>query len=277
MRSIHFWIKGSFSQFSLSTITNHFVSLRLRVFTQILEDDSLWGNHLPSLLPLHFFSPPLSSCIAALPHRTSIVVVFVVAPTTADLMFDCVCSRTLHLHRIVSRAPNLCSRVSDRLPSLSGKSIFTMSSHNKKSDSAFSTPFGGVEVDTTSSLILGATGDVWYFPKITPSDSNSNRAQMSELSMATAHLNLAFPCCWESNLDDRPDIVARLRSVDAMFTTFVSKFPQKLPRDYQSAWEDVKVLLKPIVVLSSPNEGHMMYFCTLQQYTVIRDRLKTQL
>ena len=70
--------------------------------------------------------------------------------------------------------------------------------------------------------------------------------------MATAQLNLDFPCCWESNLDERPDIVARLRRVDAMFTTFVSKLPQKnLPRDNQSAWEDVKVLLKPIVVLSS--------------------------
>jgi hypothetical protein len=128
-----------------------------------------------------------------------------------------------------------------------------MSSHNKKSDSAFSTPFGGVEVDTTSSLILGATGDVWYFPKITPSGYNSYRAQLVELSMATAQPNLNFHCCWESNLDKRPDVVARLRRVDAMFTTFVSKFPQKylLLRDYQSAWEDVKVLLKPIVVLSS--------------------------
>jgi hypothetical protein len=128
-----------------------------------------------------------------------------------------------------------------------------MSSHNKKSDSAFSTLFGGVEVDTTSSLILGATGDVWYFPKITPSGYNSYRAQLFELSMATAQLNLDFPCCWESNLDERPDVVARLRRVDAMFITFVSKFPQKylLLRDYQSAWEDVKVLLKPIVVLSS--------------------------
>ena len=48
-------------------------------------------------------------------------------------------------------------------------------------------------------------------------------------------------------------MVARLRRVDAMFITFVSKFPQKylLLRDYQSAWEDVKALLKPIVVLSS--------------------------
>ena len=70
--------------------------------------------------------------------------------------------------------------------------------------------------------------------------------------MATAQLYLNFPCCWESNLDERPDVVARLRCVDAIFTTFVSKFPQKyLPRDYQSAWEDVKALLKPIVVLSS--------------------------
>ena len=123
MRSIHFWIKGSLSQFSLSTITNHFVSLRLRVFTQILEEDSLWRNYLSSLLPLHFFSPPLSSCITVVLHRTSIVAVFVAAPTTADRLFDCVCSRTMHLHRIVSRTHNLCSRVSDRLPSLSGKSI----------------------------------------------------------------------------------------------------------------------------------------------------------
>jgi hypothetical protein len=108
-----------------------------------------------------------------------------------------------------------------------------MSSLDEKSESAFSASFGGVEVDTTSSLILGATGDVRYFPKITPSDYNLYRAQMSELSMATAHLNLAFPCCWESNLDERPDIVAGLRRVDAMFTAFVSKFPQKdLPRDY---------------------------------------------
>jgi len=83
----------------------------------------LWGNHLPSLLPLHFFSPPLSSCIAAVLYRTSIVVVFVVAPTTADRLFDCVCSRTLHPQRIVSRTHDLCSRVSDRLPFLSGKSI----------------------------------------------------------------------------------------------------------------------------------------------------------
>jgi hypothetical protein len=127
-----------------------------------------------------------------------------------------------------------------------------MSSHDKKSDSAFSTPSGGFEVDTTSSLILGATGDVRYFPKITPSDYNLYRAQLSKLSMATAQLNLDFPCYWESNLDKMPDIVARLRRVDAMFTTFVSKFPQKyLPRDYQSAWEDVKVPLKLIVVLSS--------------------------
>jgi len=41
-------------------------------------------------------------------------------------LFDCVCSRTLHLHRIVSRTHDLCSRVSDRLPSLSGKSIFNV-------------------------------------------------------------------------------------------------------------------------------------------------------
>ena len=75
------------------------------------------------LLPLHFFYPPLSSCITAVLHRTSIVAVFVVAPTTADRLFDCVRSRTLHLHRIVSRTHNLCSRVSDQLPSLSGKSI----------------------------------------------------------------------------------------------------------------------------------------------------------
>jgi hypothetical protein len=128
-----------------------------------------------------------------------------------------------------------------------------MSSHNEKSGSAFSAPFGGVEIDTTSSLILGATGDAWYFPKITPSGFNSYLAQLSELSMATAQLNLDFPCCWESNLDKKPDMVAYLCRVDAMFTTFVSKFPQKylLLRDYQSAWEDVKVLLKPIVVLSS--------------------------
>jgi hypothetical protein len=128
-----------------------------------------------------------------------------------------------------------------------------MSSHDEKSESAFSALFGGVKVDTTSSLILGATGDVRYFPKITPSDYNLCRAQMSELSMASAQLNLDFPCCCESNLDERPDVVARLCCVDAMFTIFVSKFPQKylLLRDDQSAWEDVKVLLKPIVVLSS--------------------------
>jgi hypothetical protein len=70
--------------------------------------------------------------------------------------------------------------------------------------------------------------------------------------MATAQLNRDFPCCWASNLDKRPDIVARLRRVDAMFTTFVLKFPLKyLPRDYQSAWEDVQVLLKPIVFSSN--------------------------
>ena len=128
-----------------------------------------------------------------------------------------------------------------------------MGSLDEKSESAFSASFGGVEVDTTSSLILGATRDVWYFPKITPSGYNSYRAQLFELSMATAQLNLDFPCCWESNLDKRPDVVARLRRVDAMFTTFVSKFPLKylLLRDYQSAWEEVKVLLKPIVVVSS--------------------------
>jgi len=74
---------------------------------------------------LRFFSPPLSSCIAAVPHCTSIVVVFVVAPTTADRLFDCVCSRTLHPQRIVSRTHDLRSRVSDQLPSLSGKSIQT--------------------------------------------------------------------------------------------------------------------------------------------------------
>jgi hypothetical protein len=121
-----------------------------------------------------------------------------------------------------------------------------MSTHDKKNDSAFSTPLGGVEVDTTS-LTLGATGDVWYFPKISPSGYNSYWAQLSELSMATAQLTLNFLCCWESNLNERPDMVA------AMFTTFVSKFPQKylLLRDYQSAWEDLKVVLKPIVVLSS--------------------------
>jgi len=102
-----------------------------------------------------------------------------------------------------------------------------MSSLDEKSESAFSASFGGVEVDTTSSFILGATGDVWYFPKITPSGYNSYRAQLFELSMATAQLNLDFPC--------------RLCRVDAMFITFVSKFPQKylLLRDYQSAWEDV--------------------------------------
>jgi len=61
-----------------------------------------------------------------------------------------------------------------------------MSSHDQKSDSAFSTPSGGVEVDTTSSLILEATGDVRYFPKITPSDYNSYWAELSELSIATA-------------------------------------------------------------------------------------------
>ena len=98
-----------------------------------------------------------------------------------------------------------------------------MSSHDKISDSAFSTPSGGVEVDTTSSLILWANGDDRYFPKITPSDYNSYRAQLSELSMATAQLNLNFPCCWESKLDKKPDIVARLCRVDAMSTTFVSK------------------------------------------------------
>ena len=75
-----------------------------------------------------------------------------------------------------------------------------MSSLDEKSESSFSASFGGVEVDTTSSLILGATGDVWYFPKITPSGYNSYRAQLFELSMATAQLNLDFPCCWESNL-----------------------------------------------------------------------------
>jgi len=74
---------------------------------------------------------------------------------------------------------------------------------------------------------------------ITPSGYNSYRAQLSELLMATAQLNLDFPCCWESNLDERPDTVARLRRVDAMFTTFVSKFPPT-------------------------NEGHLMYFCTIQ-------------
>jgi len=128
-----------------------------------------------------------------------------------------------------------------------------MSSHDKKSESAFSASFGGVEVDTISSLTLGATGDVWDFPKITPSGYNSYRAQLFELSMATAQLNLDFPCCWESNLNERPDVVACLRRVDAMFTTIVSKFPQKylLLRDYQAAWEDVKILLKPIVVLFS--------------------------
>ena len=63
-------------------------------------------------------------CIAAVLHRTSIVVVFVVAPTTADRLFDCVRSRTLHPQRIVLRTHDLYSRVSDRLPSLSGKSIF---------------------------------------------------------------------------------------------------------------------------------------------------------
>jgi hypothetical protein len=69
--------------------------------------------------------------------------------------------------------------------------------------------------------------------------------------MATAQLNLNFPCCWESKLDERPDSVARLRRVDAMFSTFVSKFPQKyLPRDYQSTWEDEQVLLKPVVLSS---------------------------
>jgi len=83
--------------------------------------------------------------------------------------------------------------------------------------------------------------------------------------MATAQLYLNFPWCWESNLDERPDVVACLRCVDAMFTTFVSKFPQKylLLRDYQSAWEDVKALLKPIVVLSSDKWGTLdvlLYF-----------------
>ena len=70
--------------------------------------------------------------------------------------------------------------------------------------------------------------------------------------MATARLYLNFPCCFESNLAERPDVVARLGCVDGMFTTFVSKFPQMyLSRDYQSTWEEVKALLKPIVVLSS--------------------------
>ena len=122
-----------------------------------------------------------------------------------------------------------------------------MSSHEDHGDFTFPGPFGGVQDDTTSSLILGATGDVLYFPKITPSDYDSYRAQLSELAMATAKLNHDFPCCWESNLDKRPNIVTRLCCVDAMFSIFVSKFPVKyLPRDYQSAWEDV-VLLKPIV------------------------------
>jgi len=165
--------------------------------------------------------------------------------------------------------------ISKLVKGFAGFHHFTMSSHDEKSDSAFSAPFGGVEVDTTSSLILGATWDAWYFPKITPSGDNLYCAQLFELSMATAQLNLHFPCCWESYLGERPDVVARLRCVDAMFTTFMSKFPQKylLLRDYQSAGEDVKVLLKPIVVLSSNKWGTLdvllyftvVYFCSRSQ------------
>jgi len=61
---------------------------------------------------------------------------------------------------------------SKQVKGFAGFHEFTMSSHDEKSDSAFSTPSGGVEVDTTSSLILGAIGVVRYFPKITPSDYN---------------------------------------------------------------------------------------------------------
>jgi hypothetical protein len=126
-----------------------------------------------------------------------------------------------------------------------------MRSQEDNSDITFPGLFGGVQDDTTSSLIWGATGDVRYFPKITPSDFDSYRDQLSELSMGTAKLNHDFPCCWESNLDKQPDIVTCLHRVDAMFSIFVSKFPLKyLPRDYQSAWEDVQVLLKPIVSFS---------------------------
>ena len=81
------------------------------------------GETIYQVFCLYTSSPPLSSCIAAVLHRTSIVVVFVVAPTTADRLFDCFRLRTLHPQRIVSRTHVLCSRVSDRLPSLSGKSI----------------------------------------------------------------------------------------------------------------------------------------------------------
>ena len=72
------------------------------------------------------FTLLLSSVVIVHRRRTSLYLHrcrFRVAPTTADRLFDCVRSRTLHLHRIVSRTHNLCSRVSDRLPSLSGKSI----------------------------------------------------------------------------------------------------------------------------------------------------------
>ena len=55
-------------------------------------------TQLPSRHEL--LSPPLSLGFAAVLHRTSIVVVFVVAPTTADRLFDCVRSRTLHPQRI---------------------------------------------------------------------------------------------------------------------------------------------------------------------------------
>jgi len=68
-----------------------------------------------------------------------------------------------------------------------------MSSHDNNNDSAFPSPSGGDEVDTTSSLILGATGDVRYFPKIT------YRAQLSELSMVTAKLNHDFPLLGEQS------------------------------------------------------------------------------
>ena len=65
MRSIHFWIKGSLSQFSLSTITNHFVSLRLRVFTRSLKTipcgETIYQAfclYTCSLLRCHRASPP---------------------------------------------------------------------------------------------------------------------------------------------------------------------------------------------------------------------------